>query len=153
VDFKLDYVDNGYHEVDRYGSDDYDYSWSTTHDYVYRCAFVADNGYSDVSLFPGEQEPKIGDNIHVVYVCYSTGDSFGQDTGIHEHLWAFTDYSKADELALAICEDSRKKPDYDYNHEPLSFEGVSINPNNWKGYFERFEKCDIETLLLKRKYS
>lgn len=150
--FKLCYRDHGHRDVSQGPGGDYDYSWYEYHEYSYHGLTVVKDGYSDVSLFPGEVEPQFGDSVYVVYVAYSTGDSFGHEEGVREHLWAFTDQDRATRFCTVITNDAKEAPDYDYEGKPLNFEGVPVNTNTWKGYFEHFRVCDFETLTLERKH-
>jgi len=149
--FDLDYSDYGYRDEDRNSNDEYDYSWSQDHCYVYECAYIVENGYTEVDLFPNEAEVEPGDDIHIVYVSYDTGDSFGRESGRRVHLWAFSDRKRAHQLADALTNDARANPDYDFDHKPFEFEGVPISTNEWKGYFEQFICADVETVLVRKK--
>lgn len=84
MNFVLNYSDHGHSHRDP-GTGEWDHSWEESHDYHYHSAEIA-SGYSDVSLFPGDAEVELGDEIYVVYVTYSTGDSFGHADGCREHL-------------------------------------------------------------------
>lgn len=149
MNFELDYCDHGHRVVTQHSDDKYDYSWSEDHSYEYSGAHIVTKGH-DVSLFPGETIVEPGDDIHVVYVSYGSGDSFGHESGRRTHLWAFSDRKRAYRLAEALCEDAAAEPDYDYNHTPLMFEGVPINTNEWNGYFESFNDADVVSLVVKR---
>jgi hypothetical protein len=149
MNFELEYRDYSRRDEDR-GEDQYDYSWSESHDYQYYGARIVENSYSDVSLFPGEREPRLGEMIYVVYVSYDSGDSFGYARGCRVHLWAFTDAERASRLCDLIDLDVKTSPDYDYDNKPLDFEGVPIAVNTWKGHFEHFNCVDYESLEVKR---
>lgn len=151
MDFTIEYLNSGGRSVDQYGEGDYEYSWEEHNSYSYYHAYIVTEGYSEVTLFPGEKEAEPGDDIHVVYVSYDTGDSFGREYDRREHLWAFTDKKKAMQLAETIYEDAKQNPDYDYKNRPLNFEGAPINTNTWKGYFEHFNNADIVTLTAKKE--
>jgi hypothetical protein len=143
MDFKLYFKDYGERYEGR-GDD----AWNEWHDYVYHGITVVKDGYSHASLFPGEVEPQIGDEVYVVYVSYDTGDSFGSEEGVREHLWVFTNKKRANRFCSAITNDAKNNPDYDFKGKPLKFEGVPVNTNSWKGYFEHFRTCNFETLTL-----
>jgi hypothetical protein len=152
MNFVLDYKDLGGREVNHHGDGDYDYDWTEDHDYhYYGASIVEGDGYSDVSLFPGEAEVELGDDIHIVYVSYDDGDSFGREYDRRVHLWAFSDRKRAYQLAEAIAADAEANPDYDFDHKPLMFEDVPISTNEWKGHFERFNRADVETVTVKRR--
>jgi hypothetical protein len=150
MNFYLDIKDHG-HRDSHHGADKWDYSWSEDHDYTYGRATIVEKGYSDVTLFPGEAEVEVGDDIHVVYVSYDTGDSFGREYGCRTHLWAFSDRRRAYRLVETVREDAEAEPDYDFDHKPLMFDDVPISTNDWKGYFERFNHADVETICVGKK--
>jgi len=148
--FSLNYSDHGSSYRDA-GTGNWDHSWEESHSYEYHSAEIVTGGYGEVDLFPGDAEVEVGDEIYMVYVSYGTGDSFGHASGCHEHLWAFSDRKRAYRLAEVLEEDAKVNPDYDYDHKPLEFEGVPINTNSWKGYFERFEEAGVEHLIVKKR--
>lgn len=150
MNFNLNYTDHGGRCETRHSSDPYDYDWSEDHYYEYHNVSIVKDGYSDLSLFPGESEVEAGDEVYVVYVSYNTGDSFGREDGCRTHLWAFSDRKRAYRLAEELAKDADAKPDYDFDHKPLEFEGVPISTNEWKGYFETFICADVEHLIVKR---
>lgn len=86
---------------------------------------------ADVSLFPGETEPKKGDKIYVTTVTYSTGDSFVVYNNKKHFVWAFTNKNNAKSLADAIK--NKKK----------SFKGMPIESYMWEGDFNTLESVDI----------
>lgn len=149
MNFNLVYRDYGSRDVEQ-GDDEWDYEWTEDHSYDYEHAVIVTSGYCEVSLFPGEEEVKKGDDLHVVYVSYDSGDSFGREYGRRTHLWAFKDKARAMRLADEIAKDARANPDYDFDNEPMTFEGVPINTNEWKGYFEHFVRSDIETVTVRK---
>ena len=151
MNFKLNYRDDCDRDEDRYGDGDYDYSWSEYHSYRYENAVMVKDGYSDVALFPYEEEPKVGDNIYVAYAEYSTGDSFGHATGLRTHLWAFTNAENAHNFCQAILRDNERNPDYNYDNKPFMYGDVPVNTNEWKGYFEHLSDCDYVTLEVRKK--
>ncbi len=147
MNFKLRVSNNRYstREPVEYGS------WSESNDYTYYSAEIAKEGeYNDVGLFPGEVEPSRGEDIFVVIVEYSSGDSFGSSSGNHEILWAFTDPKKAFSLSDFIEKDYKDNSEYDFSRKPKLFEGVPINTNTWKGYFERMSQVIVEKLMVTR---
>jgi hypothetical protein len=148
MNFNLNILDHGYHDEHQYGDGKYEYEWSKVHNYEYVDASIVTNGYSEVSLFPGEQSVKIGDRIHVVYVSYDTGDSFGRESDARVHLWAFSDPKRAERLAQCICTDAQANTEYDFDENDLVFDGVDIATYTWKGYFETFITADVISLIV-----
>lgn len=136
-----------YREYHRSGEEYGD--WSESNDIDYKDAKVSDLGYGDVALFPNQREPKRGEDIFVVGVSYSSGDSFGHGTGYHELLWAFTDGDLAFKLSDLLKKDSEDNPDYNYKSgNYVMFEGVKVGTSTWKGYFESLERVFVERLMV-----
>lgn len=94
-------------------------------------------GFWDVGLHPADtSEPS--DIVHFVIIQYTTGDSFGQETGIKTPVWAFYNYNLAKELQDAMLE----------NEKTVSFEwrDTIINMSDYNSYFDCIEQIYIETL-------
>lgn len=99
-------------------------------------------------------------NYYLVYVTYSTGDSFHQESGCVEFIDVFETREKAENLARIIkdhyqfCDneqrwnDKKTKPPKGYNQFSLEYqneEGKNLNCHvHWTGYFERLESIDIK---------
>ena len=95
----------------------------------------------------------IGDIIHMVWVQYSTGDSFGRDEGAyHEIIGLYKTAELADKARKAI-EDDRNKP-YEFGDggnrcEVPTFDGSGTRPVatfSWKGYFESLDRVEVDVL-------
>ena len=146
MDFKVNRKNYGSRSGSYHGGSKWDYSWSAHNDYNYHNASIAKEGsYCDVSLFPGEDTVAAGDTVHVVYVSYSSGDSFGNESGLNEYIWAFSDIDRAKRLCDAIIENAAITDD-DNKFEPIEFDGVPISVSDWKGYFEEFDNAEIVSL-------
>lgn len=135
---------NYHHSGEEYG----DWSESNSIDYIH--AEISDSGYGNVALFPNQKEPKRGEDIFVVGVSYSSGDSFGHGSGYHELLWAFTDGDLAFKLQDLLEKDNEKNPDYNFKDgNYVFFEGTKVITSTWKGYFEHLEHVFVERLMVK----
>lgn len=143
--FNLDVRDYGRRDEEQGDGGRWDYTWSEDHCYSYNGAYIVDteDQWGDVALFPGETEPKKGDVLLLVIVDYDTGDSFGRESGRHTVLWAFTDLARAGRLVHLIDSNSRDKK------TRVEFEGVEVYTGDWKGYFEYYNHCAIETVFIK----
>lgn len=88
-----------------------------------------------------------GNPLYVVWLVYSTGDSFGHDEGNYaEGIGIFNNKEDADEAKRLIEEDNRKGFEYgnNKNHVVLP-NGHRIYTGSWKGYFESLDYCNVET--------
>jgi len=72
----------------------------------------------------------VGDTVHVVYVRYGTGDTFGRVNGAWTILGVYNTYEEASDLEKSI-----------YNK---TYDGYKC----WEGYFECFESCAVESMLV-----
>lgn len=122
--------------------------WSESNSISYTSAKISEKSYGDVALFPGQREPKRGEDIFVVGASYSSGDSFGRGRGYHELLWAFTDGEAAFKLKDALEEDYRENSDYNFKGNYIEFEGIKVGTSTWKGYFESLEDVFVERIML-----
>lgn len=73
---------------------------------------------------------KVGDEVHVVVVRYTTGGSFGRTMGAWYIEGVYKTAKKADKVEKAIWSGKYK------GHKP------------WVGYFEKLEYVQIETMMV-----
>lgn len=109
---------------------------------------VKENYPPDVAI---SVKPTINDYYFVVYVTYSTGDSYGTDHGFAELLAAFDNEDDAKELQNTIKLDYKKWKSTPYHsYEPfenlIRFNGYDIPSNTWKDYFGGLEDVSIARL-------
>jgi len=69
----------------------------------------------------------VGSTVWVVYVRYGTGDSFGHTNGI---LGVYEHQGQAEKVKQSV---------YDDTYENYKF---------WQGYFENFESCEVESMVV-----
>lgn len=91
-----------------------------------------------------------GNILHIVYVSYDTGDTFGHDSGQICILDAFTDFKKAERLAKAVSGDYKNEPGFSFERKGnnLIVDGEEYYTGTWKGYFESMNYCSIETVMV-----
>lgn len=107
-------------------------------------------GYPDVV---SELDIAPGEEVWVVWLEYSTGDSFGwSDRGGTETIAVFREYSDAERLQKEL----EKKTEYEFgsfdnleNLNKIHFETsygevIDIHTGTWCGYFERLDNVHIE---------
>ena len=75
-----------------------------------------------------------GDTVYVVYVRYTTGGTFGKTLGAWHIVGIYNDLNEAAAIESSINDGSYEKK-----------KGVWVP---WKGYFERFERCDVEYMTV-----
>jgi hypothetical protein len=109
------------------------------------------NGYSTHTNLKGgwdfvlSKKPSAKQPFYLVYVNYSTGDSFHHETGCIEFVDVFESEKDGDALVDMLDKDYAKFKKADrHDYTPLKVKlpsGVEreIYTSTWKGYFERLE--------------
>lgn len=123
-------------------------------DYSFDGTFsLAKTSYFDFVL----HEPPVADKkYYLVYVRYSTGDSFNRRDGELCMVEFLDEYEDAIALRNAIQKDYDKYDRHGYNPSAYSFKmtlpksgrELTVSTGTWKGYFEVMESVDFETLTL-----
>jgi hypothetical protein len=88
------------------------------------------------------------DKAYLIIVRYSTGSTFGRDSGCYKFVAVFA--SKEDAIKVATEIDNHYKNEKSHSFRPtiknLAY-GSTIDCA-WRGYFERLESVDIEALAI-----
>lgn len=85
-----------------------------------------------------------GDAVWVLYITYSSGDSFGRASGQGEILWVFVDETVA-WAAQGAVERQRKSTAFQFVDE----DGEDIHLSNpGCGYFEKIESVNIQLCVV-----
>lgn len=131
--------DYEYEDVSEYGS------WSREASYN---VFGAHLRYNDLSTLEEFAVPnkyaKAGSEVYVLWVEYSTGDSFGTSTGNGEIMWVFGSETNAEEAKKLILREQDKvtiKFVDELGHE------IGLSNPAW-GYFEDLLAVHITKLVL-----
>lgn len=97
------------------------------------------------------EDVNAGDTVHIVYVEYDTGDTFGRDSGQVIILDVFRDFTKAQDLVNRIYGDSKSNREFSFDNDGnyIEVNGKSYYTGTWKGYFESFTSCNIETVMVR----
>lgn len=97
--------------------------------------------------------PEQGQVCFLVYVVYTTGDSFNTYRGNIEHVQLFRNLSEANALAEAIADNAREnkdilRGDYKYTIE-YTIEGNPdmVQTSAWTGYFESVEDVIVQPVV------
>lgn len=85
----------------------------------------------------------VGDELHVLYIRYGTGDSFGHASGYGEVQWVFKDINVATEAAKIW-----ETPDAWLVKFKIEDGSIIELSNPSYGYFEKLESVDIETMIV-----
>lgn len=123
-----------YHDGQQWGS------WERDHDF----------SLDRVSLTKGSTPFTVdypvvaGDTVYVLYIRYSTGDSFGRSDGEAEILWVFKD-AKTGFEALNKFEKNEKE----FQITIKTDSGMNLDLYNpAAGYFEHLEDIDLKAMLV-----
>lgn len=122
-----------------------DLSWSTT-----IRGFDVGRNENDYDFFV---DPPIKSHYYLVYVTYSTGDSFHHEEGKVCYVELVDTFEEAEAISDAIEKDYRNNKDgFGLLKVKLpTGKKVEVYPGTWKGYFERLSSVDIETIRRSRK--
>jgi hypothetical protein len=131
---------SSYHTGEQFG--DWEESFSNTFEGVYLATTDSRGG----EHFTLPYETNEGDEVHVVWMEYGTGDSFGNSDGEHEIVWVFKNL----EMAKTCVEIIRKScDDGEYSYTFPNEQGNAIKLHNpASGYFETLQGIHINTTKL-----
>lgn len=128
---------SSYHSGEQYGD------WSAEYDFRVTGVSLTPRSRCYEEEF-GLPEVKAGDAVFVLWMTYSSGDSFGSSTGNGEVLWVFKD------AALAL----RAKQKFEADEDALQIEietddGTKfVLSNPAYGYFENLGYLEVSTFLV-----
>lgn len=140
------------------GDGDWDHSWSKDYSYSnWRVSLQKGKSWADEHKFVGE-EPKPGDNIGLVKIRYSDGDSFGNASGMQHVLWVGT-VEQAMEVAKQVNEMFTAEEDWGRRRlrDGHNFEATQVTlpghdrptyMGTYDDYFGGFDDCWVEVLPL-----
>lgn len=125
--------------------------------------YTGDYHVTGVRLTPGwydsyetEEEVKAGDTVHVVYVAYDSGSTFGTDGGYGEIIAVTKDSVKAVMVEDWVEQELRLGYDYSFNRDKKNRaskpwpEGVPVKGYlSCHGYFEHNQRVRIETFIVR----
>lgn len=130
---------NSYHSGEQWGE------WSES--YVNRSdAYIRkENKYPDV-VCPYKLDS--GDSAFVVWVEYSTGDSFGHgERNATETIAMFKDIKAALDLKNKL-EKHAKDEGYEYDLQCLDGQNIKSGFASWKGYFDHLDEVHVTPVVL-----
>lgn len=123
--------------------------WSDTYDFDVKGVAVSSRGrwsglaYDEDKINVGF-EAEAGTPVHVLWLTYSNGDSFGHSSGNGEILWVFKDADVAQE-ALKTWQDNSEE--YSITIKDENGKDIELS-NPGSGYFESIESLQVDTFLL-----
>ena len=123
-------------------------SWSEDWDFSVRSVSTSSRDRYNEEKFTLDIDVKAGDHVFVLYMVYSTGDTFGRASGKGEVLWVFKDADTAREaLRLWKEENDKRDPEYSVKFEDDTGRVIQLS-NPGSGYFENVSYIELETFLV-----
>jgi len=119
--------------------------WGSTNDFSVEGVTLTKPEDYNFEEFEVPDSVKKGDDVYVLWMSYSTGDSFGSSTGNGEIIWVFSD-KKLGEKAKALWNNSKEYyVEFDVGH------GITKKIHNPAyGYFEDIEYLSLETFTVSK---
>lgn len=92
-----------------------------------------------------------GDWVYMIIVTYTTGSTFGCDSGRKAFGAITTNADKAFSLAQAFQDHEQRINSSEWRSKPhtfdekyqMTFEGVTYDVGQWTGYFESIDSVDV----------
>lgn len=105
-------------------------------------AVEAEEEYASYRTVIADLPVESGDTVYAVIVRYSTGDTFGNDTGQYRVMDVFATEDEAQELSKAVLDQTRNAHNdrlvpYELTHNDKTYY------TDWFGYFEQFESVGV----------
>lgn len=132
-----------YHEGVQYGE------WEEDWDFSVKGVITSSRGQWSGLAHSEEKfnvsfEAKSGDTVHVLYMIYSQGDSFGRGRGYNEIIWVFNDFETAHQAQKDILD---KKESWTINFQDEAGNKIEFS-NPGAGYFEYVQRVEVESFVL-----
>lgn len=123
-------------------------SWSEEWDFRVKGVSLTSRDRWNEEKFTVNIDVKAGDPVFVLYMTYSTGDTFGHANGRGEVLWVFKDADTArNALTLWKEENDKRDPEFSVKFEDDVGKIIQMS-NPAAGYFENVGYIDLETFLV-----
>ena len=122
--------------------------WYESNTFTVRGVSVSTRDRWNEEKFAVGFDVKPGEAVFVLYMIYSTGDTFGRAEGCGEVLWVFKDPDTAREaLRLWREENDKRDPEYSVKFKDETGRVIQLS-NPGAGYFENVSTIDLETFLV-----
>lgn len=120
--------------------------WYSSDETSIDCVSLTKTDRFDEEEFDVMFDANVGDDVYVLYMTYSSGDSFGHSDGNHETIWVFKDpilaYNAKDKYTNKSKKDSL---DNKWTVECKVDGGQMLKLSNpAAGYFENMSDCDVQ---------
>lgn len=145
MDLYVQYQENCTHserEPEQYGS------WRESYDFSVTGVSLSSRERWNEEKLGCLVDVKAGEPVFVLYMTYSTGDTFGHADGKGEVIWVFKDAALAMK-AKDIWNKENDKRDPEFSIEFEADGGVMVKQSNpAAGYFENVGHISVETFLV-----
>ena len=134
---------DSYREDREYGD------WSETWDYEVKGVSISSRGRWSGLAYDEEKinvafEAEAGTPVHILWMTYGSGDSFGHGDGYGEILWVF---KNADVARQALAPFQANADQYSIPVKDDAGNDVTLH-NPGSGYFESINSLQVDTFLL-----
>ena len=122
--------------------------WSESYDFRVKSVSLTSRDRYDEEKLGCLVDVKAGEPVFVLYMTYSTGDTFGRAEGKGEVIWVFKDPDLANKAKVKWAEENQKRdPEFSIEFEVDGGETVKQS-NPAAGYFENVGYIEVETFLV-----
>lgn len=122
--------------------------WSESYDFRVKGVSLTSRNCYDEEKLGCLVDVKAGEPVFVLYMTYSTGDTFGRAEGKGEVIWVFKDPDLAMK-AKSKFEEENNKRDPEFSVEFEADGNIDVRQSNpAAGYFENVGYIDVETFLV-----
>lgn len=142
--YYLSYTSHGgsyWHSGEQWGD------WKEDHGTVRLEYLSSESGRGILVATHKNMDLELGKTYFLVWVTYSSGDSFGHSTGNPEFIMVFDNINDAERLRNEIEIQYRTTKLGEYDKWSLDFDGLPIYCGAWLGYFDSLEGVHIDTVV------
>ncbi len=145
------YCTNSQYSDEAFG--DWSEVWSNTFTSVSRLGADQEPNYWDNEKITSDLDIAVGERCHVVWVEYSTGDSFGYSSyGGVMPIAIFKDEA----AAISMAEDIRAEKygsaeKYLHIYSALDGQEIKLYAGTWTGHFEQLENVNVSSTIMQEE--
>jgi hypothetical protein len=145
TDIYLHYEQHTEQNIDRHSDEPYDYSWSSRTEFTPLGLYTKQGSWVETLNFLEDAESYIDQEISIIVVRYSSGDTFGNGIGKWSIPHCFLSNKDLEEELV----NSIKAENELYKNNRSEWNEKFGVYKDWLGYFERLESIDVFTFILK----
>lgn len=140
----VNYEEYGESSHESHGDGEWDCSWSYDGSFNVTGVVLENPAGFSYETLNVNWDASPGEEVYVLTMIYSTGDSFGYASGKGEVLWVFKDFDVAKNAAKRLRE---QEDEYSVKIEDETGQTIQLS-NPGSGYFESVEEIRLESFKL-----